>query len=193
MILTALFAALVLGQTPPADCPQADAAMLARPLEDFDQGDAGWRSLDKEGCEAVVADAIGSYREQNREALAGQDTSTLIWHEGQLRAAAGQTDAAIALMLQGRDEESDAIQPYVDASIAFLRQDRPALEAAHARLMALPVPDYFTRAAERYAANYPDLPPLTWPLNRDKVEGFLACFDRPYREAYLCDAEGNVQ
>ncbi len=78
------------------------------------------------------------------------------------------------------------------ASVAFLRQDRPALEAAYARLMSLPVPDYFTRAAERYAVNYPDLPPLTWPLNRDKVEGFLACFDRPYREAYVCDAEGNV-
>jgi len=193
MIATALFATLVLGQIPPADCRQADAAMLALPLEDFDQGDAGWRSLDREGCEAVVADAIGNYRELNREALAGEDTSTLVWHEGQLRAAAGQTDAAIALMLQGRDEESDAIQPYVDASIAFLRQDRSALEAAHARLMALPVPDYFTRAAERYAATYPDLPPLTWPLNRDKVEGFLACFDRPYREAYVCDAEGNVQ
>lgn len=193
MIVASLLAALALGQTAPTDCRQPDAAMLALPLNDFDQTDAGWRSLDKEGCEAVVAETIARYRVQNRDALAGQDTGTLIWHEGQLRAAAGQNEAAIALMLEGRDQESEALQPYVDASVAFLRQDRPALEAAYARLMALPVPDYFTRAAERYAANYPDLPPLSWPLNRDKVEGFLACFDRPYREAYVCDAEGNVQ
>lgn len=191
MIVTSLLAALAL-QTASADCRQPDAAMLALPLNDFDQTSAGWRSLDAEGCEAVVAEAIARYRVQNREALAGQDTGTLVWHEGQLRAAAGQNEAAIALMLEGRDGEDEALQPYVDASVAFLRQDRPALETAYARLMSLPIPDYFTRAAERYAANYPQLPPLTWPLNRDKVEGFLACFDRPYREAYVCDAEGNV-
>ncbi|RZJ38377.1 MAG: hypothetical protein EON86_15820 [Brevundimonas sp.] len=193
MIALSLFAALILSQAAPADCKQPDAAMLALSLNEFDQGDAGWRSLDAEGCEAVVAETIARYREINREVLDSEDAGTLIWHEGQLRAAAGQTDAAIALMLHGRDAESDAIQPYVDASVAFLRQDRPALDAAYARLMAMPVPDYFTRAAERYAATYPDLPPLSWPLNRDKVEGFIACFDRPYREAYVCDAQGNVQ
>ena len=192
MILTSLLAALML-QTAPVECRQPDAAMLALPLHEFDQTEAGWRSLDVPDCEAIVAETIARYRVQNREALVGQHTETLVWHEGQLRAAAGQTEAAIALMLERRDETSDAIQPYVDASVAFLRQDRPALEAAYARLMALPVPDYFTDAATRYAANYPDLPPLSWPLNRDKVEGFLACFDRPYREAYVCDAEGNAQ
>lgn len=192
MIVASLLAVLAF-QTVPVECKQPDAAMLALPLHDFDQGDAGWRSLDAEGCEAVVADTLARYREINREALAGQDSGTLVWHEAQLRAAAGQTDAAIALMVEGRDAESDAIQPYVDASIAFLRRDRPALLEAHARLMSLPVPDAFARAAERYHATYPDLPPLSWPLNRDKVEGFIACFDRPYREAYICDAEGNVQ
>lgn len=192
MIVTVLLAALSL-QTAPVECRQPDAAMLALPLHEFDQTDAGWRSLDAEGCEALAAETIARYRIQNREALAGQDTGTLVWHEGQLRAAAGQTDAAIVLMLEGRDAESDATQPYVDASIAFLRHDRPALEAAYARLMALPVPEAFARAVARFAASYPDLTPPTWPLNRDKVEGFLACFDRPYREAYVCDAEGNVQ
>ena len=193
MILLSVLAALNLPQAAPPECRRPDAAMFELSLNDFDQGDDGWRSLDAEGCEAVVAEAIARYRELNREGLDGEEAGTLIWHEGQLRAAAGQTDAAIALMLQGRDAESEAVQPYVDASVAFLRQDRPALEAAYARLMALPVPDYFTRAAARYAATYPDLPPLSWPLNRDKVEGFIACFDRPYREAYVCDAEGNVQ
>ena len=194
MILLSLLATLTMGQVATTqDCRQPDAAMLALPLEEFDQTPAGWRSLDAEGCEAVGADAIARVRVLNREALAGQETGTLIWHEGQLRAAAGQTEAAIALMLEGRDQEPDAIQPYVDASVAFLRQDREALLAARARLVALPVPEYFARAAERYRANYPDLPPLSWPLNLNKVDGFIACFDRPYREAYSCDAEGNVE
>ncbi|RZJ28729.1 MAG: hypothetical protein EON85_08375, partial [Brevundimonas sp.] len=117
MILISMLAALTLAQAAPTECKPPDAAMLALPLEDFDQGDGGWRSLDVPDCEAVVAETIARYRVQNREALAGQDTSTLVWHEGQLRAAAGQTEAAIALMLAGRDAESDAIQPYVDASV----------------------------------------------------------------------------
>jgi hypothetical protein len=193
MILLSLLASALLGQTSPAGCLQPDAAMLALPLHDFDQTPAGWRSLDAEGCEAVGADAIARYRELNREALANEDLGTLIWHEGQLRAAAGQMDAAIILMLAGRDEESDAIQPYVDATVAFLQRDREALLAARERLLALPVPEYFAAALERYRVNYPDHPPPTWPLNRDKVEGFVACFDRPYREAYNCDAEGYAQ
>lgn len=192
MILLFLLASALLGQTAPTGCLQPDAAMLALPLQDFDQTPAGWRSLDAEGCEAVGAEAIARYRELNRERLAGEDLGTLIWHEGQLRAAAGQTDAAVALMLEGRNEESEAIQPYVDATVAFLRRDREALLAARERLLDLPVPDSFAAAAERYRVSYPDLPPLVWPLNLDKVDGFIACFDRSYREAYSCDADGKA-
>lgn len=176
-----------------AQCREADAAMLALPLHEFDQTGKGWRSLDAEGCEAVGAEAIARYREVNLEALVGEDVGTLIWHEGQLRAAAGQTDAAIALMLQAREGESDAIQPYIDATVAFLRRDREAVRSARERLLTLPVPDYFAAAAERYRVSYPDHPPLSWPLNLDKVDGFVACFDRPYRDAYNCDAQGDVQ
>lgn len=192
MILLCLLASALLGQTAPTACLQPDAAMLALPLHDFDQTPAGWRSLDAEGCEAVGADAIARYREINRERLASEDLGTLIWHEGQLRAAAGQTDAAITLMRESRNEKSEAIQPYVDATVAFLQRDLEALLAARERLLGLPVPDYFVAAAERYRLNYPDLPPLVWPLNLDKVDGLIACFDRSYREAYSCDAEGTA-
>jgi hypothetical protein len=193
MILLFLLASALLGQAAPTECRQPDAAMLALPLHDFDQTPAGWRSLDAEGCEAVGAEAIALYREVNQEALANEDLGTLVWHEGQLRAAAGQTEAAITLMLKGRDGESEAIQPYVDATVAFLRRDRAALLAARERLLALPVPDYFAAAAERYKVNYPDHPPLVWPLNLDKVDGFMVCFDQSYRDAYNCNAEGAAQ
>lgn len=196
MMLIAIFAGLTLNQVPgprSEPCLAPDAAMLALPLHDFDQTDAGWRSLDAKGCEAVVADGIALYRAENASRLATEDTGTLDWHEGQLRAAAGQTDSAISIMEAGLDASTDAIRPYHEATIAFLKRDRVALEAARDRLMALPEPAYFTQAKARYETNYPDLPPLTWPLNRDKVEGFIACFDRPYGEAYLCDADGTVQ
>ena len=191
-MITVLMATIFLIQATPA-CPQADSAMMAMSPHDFDQTDAGWRSLDREGCEAGVADVIARFRAEHAEAMADGSGDALIWHEGQLRAAAGQTEAAITLLLHGRDAESDATQPYVDATVAFLRRDRPALLAARERLMALPVPPRFQSAVDRFKATYPDLPAPTGPLNLDKVDGFIACFDRPYSEAYVCDAEGNTQ
>ena len=58
---------------------------------------------------------------------------------------------------------------------------------------AIPEPEQFTRAKARYAASYPDLPPPIWPLNREKLEGLMACFDRPYRVAYTCNGTAEVQ
>ncbi len=190
MSLIAILTALSLGQTP---CPKPTAAMLALSLHDFDQTDAGWRSLESEGCEATTADAIARYRSDNAVRLADDDTGTLDWHEGQMRASAGQTEAAIALFEAGLEATDDTFRPYHEATIAFLKKDRPAFDAARARLLALPEPQAFTRAKARYAETYPDLPPLQWPLNRDIVDGFAACFDRPYREAYACDAPGTVR
>jgi len=192
LMAAAIGGALLTAGAVKAECPEADAGMLALPLHDFDQTEHGWRSLDGEGCERLAAEAIRRYREVNAEAL-GAHADTLLWHEAQLRAAAGETEAAIGLMLRSREQESDATQPYTDATIAFLRRDREALLAARERLVSLPVPETFARAAARYAETYPDLPPLNWPLNLDVVDGLIACFDQPYREAYSCDAQGNAQ
>lgn len=169
-----------------AECRQADAAMLALPLHEFDQTDQGWRSLDAEGCERQTAEAIRRYRAVNAAAL-GASADTLIWHEAQLRAAAGETDEAIRLMLRSREQDSDEFRPYTDATIAFLRRDREALIAAREQLVSLPMPETFARAAARYAETYPELPPLSWPLNLHIVDGLIACFDQPYREAYSCE------
>lgn len=185
--MIALLLVLAVTQATPA-CRGADAAMLVLPLEEFDQSEQGWRSLDDGGCEATAAEAIARYRELNAAALEGRDR-TLLWHEGQLRAAAGQIEAAIPLLLARRDEESEADQAYVDATVAFLRQDRAALLAARDRLAALPEPDGFAAAVERFRQNYPDYPPPTWPTNLNVVDGLIACFGRPYGEAYGCRPE----
>ena len=57
-----IFAALTGAAGAKAECPEADAAMLALPLHDFDQTEQGWRSLDGEGCERQAAEAIRRYR-----------------------------------------------------------------------------------------------------------------------------------
>lgn len=183
--LSSLTLALAIHGAPGADCRQADDTMLALPLQDFDQGDEGWRSLESDGCEIAAADGIKQYRERNADTVMSAD-NTLVWHEAQLRASAGQTDAALELMLSRRDTASPSIRPYTDATIAFLRRDRAGLLAARDALVALPEPQAFRDAANRYAASYPDLPPLKWPLNLDVVDGLISCFDRPYSEAYEC-------
>lgn len=187
LAIAGLLTASLFASAAAAECREADAAMLALSLHDFDQTEEGWRSLDAEGCERQTAEAIRQYRTINAQVL-GEEADTLVWHEGQLRASAGETDEAIRLMLIGRDRDSDATRPYTDATVAFLRRDRTALLAARDRLVALPMPEAFGRAAARYAASYPDLPALTWPLNLNIVDGLIACFDRPYREAYACEA-----
>lgn len=192
MILAAMIAVILATPVVP-ECPAPTAAMLSLPLHDFDQTDAGWRSLATPGCDATAADAIARYRADNTVRLEAQDTGTLDWHEGQMRASAGQTEAAIAIMERKLETAHASVRPYTEATIAFLRRDRAGLEAAQSRLLALPEPEEFTRAKERYEATYPNLPPLVWPLNADIVAGLLACFDRPYGEAYACDAKGEVQ
>lgn len=179
-----LAVAVLLAGSQLTGCREVDEAMLVMSLQEFDQGDNGWRSLEAPGCEAIIADGIKRYRDRNPKLLDQNDG--IIWHEAQLRASAGQTDEAIALMLRTRDSDGPAIRPYTDATIAFLRHDRAALMASRDELLAMPEPDYFRDAAARFAKSYPDQPPLVWPLNRDVVDGLIACFDRPYAEAYDC-------
>jgi hypothetical protein len=68
---------------------------------------------------------------------------------------------------------------YVDASIAFLKRERPALLAARESLARLPKPPGF---APRDPNGRPL--PIDWPMNLNVVDGFVACFGKSYREAY---------
>jgi hypothetical protein len=149
---------------------------------EFDQlRDGGWRMVAaREGCTMAAADLIRSFRRAHRSA-----SHILYWHEGQLRALAGDAEAGAALFAQARQEQAkDRIgwNLYVDASIAFLRGDRAALLAARDALAALPKP-------EGWGAGSPNAAP--WPLNLDVVERLVACFGQGYREAYTgCGTAG---
>jgi hypothetical protein len=181
-----LYTAALWGQPPAAPlgdsptCGYDRQALLQLDQRAFDQDmNGGWRALARrDECIGVAADLIRQYRE-------AQDTNPLMlyWHEGQLRATIGQTEQAIALFEQSREVRDappaaklyvEAWNLYVQATIAFLRQDQPALVRARESLAALPLPEEFS----------PPTPQLQWPLNLNVVDMLVACFGRPYKEAY---------
>lgn len=169
-------------------CAYDRAAMLALDQQAFDQDmDGGWRELAaRPGCTLIAADLIRDYREIHQS-----DPGILYWHEGQLRASEGQAERAIALFEQSRKTgDTFGWNLYVDASIAFLREDRPALEAARDALARLPRPADF---APRDSRGRPI--EINWPPNLHVVDRFIACFGYGYREAYAgrCEAPPPVR
>lgn len=169
----------------PAGAPQPDCtydleAMLTLDRDAFDQDmDGGWRVLSrKDGCELAAAELIREWRQTKRD-----HTGILYWHEGQMRALAGQTDAAISLFrLTYNPPETDADfgwNYYVSGTIAFLMRDRENLSAAIEELKTIPEPadNSFTRP-DRTTAQ------LRWPPNLNVLEGFEKCWDESYADAY---------
>jgi hypothetical protein len=197
-IVIALFACSLLAvdaalaQPPvPAACAHDRTRVLALDETAFDQDmQGGWRPLaGKPGCELVAADLLRDYRRAH-----ASEAGILYWHEGQLRANAGQYAQAIALLEHARKPagvpDKAAWNPYVDATIAFLRRDRPALERAHRTLAASPpppagdgMPVFKDGHVELDMADGRKMK-VRWPLNIDVVEGLLDCYDKPYAEAY---------
>lgn len=162
--------------------PCAIDRMMALLLDEqaFDQGPEGWRRLANPDCFAAAADLIRDWR-----AAHPGHSPMLHWHEGQMRAAAGQYEHAAMLFEAARAGPNEwnidtGWNAYVDASIAFVRRDAARLQAARNHLADLPPPPLQTQAAP--AARAEPLPE-NWPPNLDVVDGLIACFDKPYADA----------
>jgi hypothetical protein len=173
-----LLLAMILAGAAPAPCIADRERLLALDPRAFDQDlEGGWRAVAlREECQSAAADLIRDYRR-----LHGLSDSILYWHEGQLRALAGETKAAIALFERSRKGPGDRFgwDAYVDATIAFLRHDRRALMAARESLARLPRPaDFDPRDPQGHPLR------MAWPVNLDVVDGFIACFGRTYVQAY---------
>jgi len=171
-------------------CTYDEDALLALDENAFDQElSGGWRAIANiPGCELAAADLLAAYRAKHPGA-----GSLLAWHEGQMRASAGQYERAIPLLEAARkpiEQDPAGWNHYVDATLAFLRHDGPALLAAQKRLAAVayaegagmpPLKDgYFELPA-------PPGQPATkmrWPPNIEVVDGLVACFGKPYAHAY---------
>ena len=188
VMLACTFIALCVPSTAAAQeatCAHDRDALLTLDERTFDRAEGGWRTLaETPACRGAAADLLATYRAAHPEIA---DQSGLLHHEAQMRAAAGETEAAITLIEQTRAFETEpATLAYRDAELAFLRGDRPALIAARERLAAIPTPESFADAVARFRERYPDLEPPRWPINLDVVDGLIACFGRPYDEAYAC-------
>lgn len=178
---------LAMAQAQPADpCAYDRATLLALSPAAFDQDlEGGWRTLsEKPECTATAADLLAAYRRAHWGELTPGELHINFWHEGQLRAGLGQTEAATRLMMAGVNPETpnSGFSDYALGTIAFLHQDRSGLLAARERLAATPKPADFDRAAERFKATYGF--DLKWPVNLDVLDGLIACFGRPYNDAY---------
>lgn len=164
--------------------------MLSLDEQAFDQdtsnGGSGWRAVAAvPGCALVAADLVRDYRDKHQTT-----STTLPWHEGQLRAGAGEVDEAIALMeasRKPREEDLAGWNPYVDATIAFLRKDRDALMSAREQLASVsPTPD-LPPVQDGYIelpVNDSQVMKIRWPPNIDVVDGLVRCFGKDYEIAY---------
>lgn len=183
--LLALFVWMLAASAYAADCSYDAAALFAQDVDTFDQSPRGWRSVGEVGgCELAGAELIAAYRTHNAVALVNGDPDAiemLNWHEGQLRAVAGEVRPAIDRMNLAGMNANPANALYVQATAAFLARQREALEAIRAQLAALPEPDWFAEAQAQQRSAGRD---ISWPPNLDVVDGLIACYDRPYREAY---------
>lgn len=166
--------------------------LLALDADAFDQTmDGGWRPIAGAGCFVQAAELIDEYVRM-RPGLDRDDNPDRIifrFHAGQLYATAGRTDVAldrfresyqaeelIASLEEDPDDADAAVglrawNAYVDATIAFLEQDRPALEAARARV---------ARGPEFNGE----------PMNLSVVDRFLEHFGSSYAAAYSGRGEG---
>ncbi|WP_211115134.1 hypothetical protein [Nitrospirillum amazonense] len=129
----------------------------------------------------AAADLLRDYRAVHPQ----EPARILYWHEGQLRAMAGDTAGALPLLDQSRDmrdtSRAQAWNAYVDATLAFLRRDLSTLLAARDRLSHVPPPPPESGAT---------MTPSSWPMNMSVVDGLAACFAKPYADAYACSAPG---
>ena len=170
-------------------CTITGSNTLDMSFEEFDSGETGWRRWGENGCEREGASIIMNYRNRHASRLDPSQVSLLDWHAGQLFASAGDYGFAIERLLLVQQNTTEPVElEYTLATIAFLRSDSAALLAARERMMAIPEPVSFSRAADRFVATY-DLPRPLWPMNIDVVEGLIACFGWSYKKAYSCEAK----
>lgn len=181
----AIFAAVAMAVTTslvnPTRCQSDLRGMLVMNEDEFDQGENGWRKLANDSrCFGAAAELIRAFRLSHRG-----HGNMLWWHEGQMRAAAGQTRQAIPLFAAARARPNEwnidsGWNHYLDATVAFLKRDLPALLQARSILASLPAPSDQTNASP---AAKTQARPAGWPPNLDVVDGLLRCFDKSYAEA----------
>ena len=113
---------------------QAISRMLDMDLWTFDQSEEGWQSLPPDlQIDALRAYIEGPLRLPARPSKSGKhgDKNTTIWHLGQalaIRGDPGDKAQAVRWMKRSKNPDDDQWDNYIDATIAFLEDDRTAFE-----------------------------------------------------------------
>lgn len=180
----------LLTATPPPSpgCAYDSPALQAMSPDAFDQDlKGGWRALSNRKCYLEAAIVIRDYREANLSKLRSFQISILYWHEGQARALAGQSEAAVPLLMAGvYPYNPQDFADYALGSVAFLQHDLQALKAARERLASLAKPaDWQAESTLHVTVGGVKMSGvLPWPPNLNVLDGLIACFGKPYAEAY---------
>lgn len=169
-------------------CAYNAAEVLTLTPQQFDQDLAsGWRTLANKKCYLEAAKLIRSYRTARLSSLSESQLHLSYWHEGQMRAFAGDPASAVPLLLSGvSPDNSDDFADYALGTVAFLERDLAALKTARNRLASLPAPpDWQSRSKVTLTVNGVKMSgQMQWPPNLNALDGLIACFDRPYATAY---------
>jgi hypothetical protein len=177
LFLVAVFAAPAQAND---DCTMSSAkreVLLALPFKQFDQQQGnGWRPLYASKCYIEAALLLKDYVKRNPSIA--RDQYMLPFHTGQLFALAGGHAEAIQWMENGYSNDNfDPINwnAFVDANVAFLKHDYKAL-LKQRNLINQEPPMADRPGVPRWAVGK--------KMNLDVVDGFIACFDKPYDVAY---------
>lgn len=166
-------------------------ALMALDPQSFDQDfSGGWRPVgDEPGCERAAADLLIAYMDHSPH-FTPERPGVIGWHAGQMLAMDGQAELAIPYFDAARGG-SPEWNLYVDATIAFMRRDRAAAEAARANLATMPPSEEEMAARRQFLADNPRIRMpdgyVEQPQNLNVVDRLLTCWDAPYPDAYSGD------
>ena len=125
----------------------------------------GWRELSRTGCTDAALALLGAYAAANAARLTEAQRLELSFHSGQTLAFAGRENEALRHFEAAASSSApNEWQTYVAATLAFLRHDPDAMDAA--------------RAA------YARIAPGSMRLRI--IDGFIACANEPYARAVHC-------
>jgi hypothetical protein len=173
-----------------AECVPDPEPYLALNFQNFDVGVApdpnggprrewGWREImHKPGCTAATAELMDRWTARHMAELGPYLRNWMKFHAGQIWAASGDRARGISMIESSyRPDDKPEWTIYLDATLAFLRDDRPGLIAARERLLALPEPADWAKSQAAYRALGQE---MKWPLNIEAVDQLIACFGHTY-------------
>jgi hypothetical protein len=185
LMLAAVFLALAFIQPSGDVCDIDRSALLELDQKAFDQDfNGGWRKIADNGCKKEAADLIRDWRR-----IHTSESTTLYWHEGQMRAEIGDSPAAVELFKKAiktpEEEAGFGWNLYVEGSVAFLNRDKLTLQRARDALAVLPKPEGLSRMVDQDGNPVE----IEWPMNLNILDAFIQCWDETYSNAYQCGSK----